>query len=130
MEMEARYWFSRPRDGEVLIIITEGDFKTWDEIRGHLLPAAVQTNLASPPLWIELQHRRSEILGNPNKQKLYAELTEDLKQILLCLYAPRSWGELQGEERLQRRRALGAMAAAMLVFLGLALAHVCGFCGC
>ena len=122
MEMEARYWFSRPRDGEVLIIVTEGDCKTWDEIQDRLLPASVRTNLASTPLWVPLQHRRSEILTNPDKQKIQGDLVEDLKQILLRLYAPLSWGELQGEERAQRRRALGLMALAAGLLLLFAVA--------
>ena len=122
MELEANHWFSRPRKGQVLIIVTDGEFKSWDEIRDRLLPAAVRTNLGSEPLWTPLQHRRSEILTNPNNQTLHALLVEDLKQVFLRLHAPRTWEELHGQERAQKRRALTIVWTFALVFLSLALA--------
>jgi hypothetical protein len=88
MEIKARHWFSRPRDGEILIVVTDGESKSWEEIRGQLLPAGVRENLASEPLWISLQHRRANILSDPNGQKLRGQLIEDLKQVFLCLYSP------------------------------------------
>lgn len=122
MEMEASHWFSQPRDGQVLIIVTTGEFKGWDDIRDKLLPAAVRNNLGSEPLWISLHDRRIEILADYNDQKVRARLIEDLKQILLRLHAPRTWEELQGEERAQRRRALRIVWMFALLFLGLAVA--------
>jgi hypothetical protein len=124
MEMEASHWFKDERHGEILIIVTAGEFKTWVQIRDNLLPATVRDELASEPLWIPLQHRRHEILADPNSQKLRGQLIEDLRQVFLRLYAPQTWEELQGEERTQRRRALGMTAAAALLFLGLAVAAV------
>jgi transcriptional regulator GlxA family with amidase domain len=32
MEIEARHWFTRPRNGQVLIIVSSGDCNTWEEI--------------------------------------------------------------------------------------------------
>jgi hypothetical protein len=79
MEVEAQHWFSRPRNGQVLIIVSSGDCTTWEEIRHHLLPPAVGNNLASEPLWVSLQHHRNKILANPNAYQLRGELVEDLK---------------------------------------------------
>jgi WD40 repeat protein len=125
MEIEARHWFSGPpRKGEVLIIVSSGDCKTWEEIRDHLLPPTVRDNLTSPPVWASLQHRRDRILTNPNNHRLREELVEDLKQVLLRFYPTRDWGQLRGEERSQRRRALGLLSATALVFLVLAVAAV------
>jgi hypothetical protein len=88
-------------------VVTAGGCKTWDEIGQHLLPVAVGNNLATEPLWIPLEHRRREIQANQNGHQLRGELTEDLKQLLLRLYPDRDWGKLRGEERSQRRRAIG-----------------------
>ena len=117
MEMEALHWFSRSRYGEVIIVVTAGEFRTWEEIRERLLPAAVRSNLPNEPLFIKLQDRRPEILADPNNPKLRGELIEDLKQVLLRLYVPRTWEELTGEEHAQRRRALGMVWAVALVSL-------------
>jgi hypothetical protein len=122
MELEANHWYDRRRDGQVLIIVTDGEFKSWEDIHDRLLPAAVRTNLVSEPLWIPLRHRRTEILNNPNSQALRALLVEDLKQVLLRLHAPRTWEELHGDERAQRRRALRIVWTFAFLFLGLALA--------
>jgi hypothetical protein len=124
MEMEARHWFSQQRDGHVLIAITAGDCKTWAEISQYLLPVAVRDNLETEPLWIPLQHRRAEIEANSNSHQLRGELIEDLKQILLRLYPDRDWGQLRGEERSQRRRAIGLISGLALLFLILALAAI------
>ena len=122
MEMEAGHWFSRQRNGQVLIIVTADEQKNWDEIRDHLLPSAVRRNLATEPLWIPLHHRRKEILASPNSREVRGQLIEDLRQVLLCLYPGHDWGQLRGEERSQRRRALGLMSGLALLFLVLALA--------
>src|SRR5579864_3259546 len=124
MEFEACHWFEQHPLGQALIIVTAGEFKTWDQIRDHLLPATVRDKLASEPLWIPLQHRRHEILADPDSQMLRGQLIEDLRQVFLRLYAPQTWEELQGEERTQRRRALGLTSVAALLFLGLAIAAV------
>jgi WD40 repeat protein len=124
MEIEARHWFSCEREGQVLIIVTAGDDKTWDEICDHLLPPAVRSNLTTEPLWVPIQARRSEILADPSNQELRGELVEDLKQILLRLYPGRDWGQLRGEERSQRRQAIGLMSGLALLFLVLASAAV------
>jgi hypothetical protein len=121
MEMEARHWFGRQRDGQVLIVVTAGECKTWEEIRQHLLPLAIRSNLPTEPLWVPLQHRRSEIQAHSNKDQLRGQLIEDLKQVLLRLYPDRDWGQLRGEERSQRRRAIGLMSGLLLLFLVLAV---------
>jgi len=64
MEVEARHWFSKLREGQVLIVVTAAGPKTWEEIRDHLLPPAVRSNLATEPLWIPLHHRRKDILAH------------------------------------------------------------------
>jgi len=57
--------FSGGTDGQVLIIVTGGHCKTWQKIREYLLPGSVRNNLASEPVRVLLQQRRSEIKGNP-----------------------------------------------------------------
>jgi WD40 repeat protein len=121
MEMEAQHWFSQPRDGQVLIIVTAGDFSSWKEISGKLLPPLIRTNLSTEPLWVSVRHRRTDILTDPSDTKLHGQLVEDLKQVLLRLHAPRTWEELQGEERSQRRRTLRIMWFATLIFLLLSI---------
>ncbi len=116
MEIEAKHWFSRPREGEVLIIITSGDSETWAEIRDHLLPPAVGSNLTKP-VWIPLQHRRDRILATPEEDQFREELFEDLKQILLRFYPGRDWGQLRGEERLQRQRFWRFMSGVITLLL-------------
>jgi WD40 repeat protein len=100
--------------------LTAGNFNSWREIRERAIPAAIRSNLASEPLWVSLRERRAEILANTGHPRLRAHLVEDLKQILLRLHEPRSWEELQGEERTQRRRVLSMMWSATLIFLFLA----------
>lgn len=121
MNVEARYWFSRPREGEVLVIVTRGSTESWDKIRDNLLPPEVIRGLSGEPLWIPLQHRRDEILSDPGSSKLQGEVVEDLKQVLLRLHAPATWEELHGIERARRRRALWAVSAVALVMLTLAI---------
>jgi hypothetical protein len=65
MEIEAQYWFNRPRSMQVLIIVSSGKCETWEEIRTHLLPSAVRDSLTSEPLWAPLQHRRER----PRRQR-------------------------------------------------------------
>jgi hypothetical protein len=121
MEMEAQHWFSQPRDGQVLIIVTAGDFGSWKEISDKLLPPSIRTNLSSEPLWVSLRHRRTDILTDPRDTKLHGQLVEDSKQVLLRLHAPQTWEELQGEERAQRRRTLRIMSFATLIFFVLSI---------
>jgi WD40 repeat protein len=124
MEVEARHWFSRARDGEILIIISSGDFIRWEEIRDHLLPPAIANNLTAEPLWIPLQHRREEILSNPSDHQLREELFEDLKQILLRFYPGRDWGQLRGEEHLRRRHFLEFVLGLATVFFMLMVSAI------
>jgi len=70
---------------------------------------------------VPLQHRRSEILADPKGHQLRGELIEDLKQVLLRFYPVRDCGQLRGEERSQRRRAIGLMSGLALLFLVLAM---------
>jgi sulfatase modifying factor 1 len=121
MEMEARHWFSHPRNGQVLIIVTHGEYDNWDSMSKNLLPPAVKNNLATEPLWIPLQHRRNQILLNSKSPEVRSQLIEDLKQVILCLYPGRDWGQLRGEERAQRRRAIGLMSGLALLLLALAI---------
>ena len=144
MEMEAKHWFSRDRKGEILIIVTAGpahefdedhsndnrsekaqvQLYDWDEIRDHLLPPALKAHFAATkPLWVSLEHRRREILDDPSSARLRGQVIEDLKQLFLRLYPGTTWEELHGEERSQKRRAMGLMAgvAALLLVAAVAL---------
>jgi WD40 repeat protein len=122
MLMEAIHWFSRHRDGQILIIVTAGQCQTWEDIRDQLLPPAMRDNLTQQPLWVPLQHRRAQFWDDPNRHQLREELVEDLKQVLLRFYPGRDWGQLCGEERAQRRPAVGLLSGVALVFLLLAVA--------
>ena len=121
MEMEARHWFGRERNGEVIVIITAGECRTWEDMRDHLLPAAVRDNLPSEPLWIPLEGRRAQILSNPKDRKLRDELVEDLAQVFLRLYPGYTWEQLRGEERSQRRRAVALLSSFTLLLLALTI---------
>ena len=124
METEANHWLSRHRDGQILIIVTAGEGQAWEEISKQLLPPSISTGLTDSPLWVCLQRRRASILNNPNRPQLREELVEDLKQVLLRFYPGRDWGELRGEERSQRRRAVGLLAGFALLLLLLAATAV------
>ncbi|HEU0141346.1 MAG TPA: hypothetical protein VFQ79_16605 [Bryobacteraceae bacterium] len=119
METEAQYWFSRKRDGEVIIIISSGDAEGWEEIRECLIPPSLRMNLPSAPVWASIRQRRDRILANPADQRLRAELIEDLKQVFLRFYPDRDWGQLRGEERSQRRRVLGLLSCVSLLLMTL-----------
>jgi len=95
MEMEARYWFSRPRNGQILIIVSSGDGKTWDRIREHLIPPSVRANLQSAPIWASIEDRRRRIVANPTDPQLHEGLIEDMRQVLLSFYPDRDWGQLR-----------------------------------
>lgn len=109
MEMEARRWFSRERDGQVLVIVTRGEGDDWESVR-KLVPPTVHQNL-SEPVWVSLRDLRQGILAAPNSSTVRGELTESLKQILLRLYPGMDWGQLRGQERSQRRRAISLLSA-------------------
>jgi hypothetical protein len=126
MEIEATHWFSQPRKGEVLIIVTAGEFNAWEQIRDRLLPPVVAHDLRTEPLWIPLQQRRARILASPSDHQLRGELVEDLKQILLRFYPTCNWDQLRGQERLQRRRAWH-LVWGVIVLLLLLLASASGF---
>jgi WD40 repeat protein len=122
MQLEAEYWLSRPRNGQVLMVVTDGKCDSWTEIRDRLLPPALRDAFSAEPLWITIAHRRAEIVADPTSQAVRGALVEDLKQVLLSLYPGATWEQLRGEERAQRRRAvlvftivailLGVLAAA------------------
>ena len=120
MEMEARHWISKPRNGEVLIIITAGEGDSWQEIRQRLLPPSLRHHLVTTPLWVSLRGRRSGMLEKRRSAALREELVEDLKQILLRFYPDRDWSQLRGQERAQRRLLLATLSSASLLFLVLA----------
>ena len=75
----------------------------------------------SPPVWAPIQDRHDRIVANPTEHHLREELIEDLKQVLLRFYPSRDWGQLCGEERRQRRRAIQLLFGTTLLFLTLAL---------
>jgi roadblock/LC7 domain-containing protein len=122
MEIEARHWFSRARQGQVLIIIPAGNSNKWEEIRSYLLPPTIASNLTAEPLWISLKEDlREKILANPDDRRLSEEVCEALNQILLAFYPGRDWGQLRGQESLQRRRARRLVSVVSVVLVGLTL---------
>jgi WD40 repeat protein len=125
MELEASYWFSRPRKGaHVLIIVTDGEAHDWEQVR-QLVPRSVRDNLLTEPLWVPVQVRRQEILGLPkNKEEVARQLIEDLKQVFLRLYPNKDWGELRGEEHANKRRAIQLLTGTVLLLLALTAAAV------
>ncbi len=123
MEIEAKHWFERPRDGQVLVVVTDGHCQTSDDVRTYL-PKSARLNLKEDPLWVSVVHRRASILRDPHSQQVSEELTEDLKQILLRFYPGLDWGQLRGEERQRRRRALSFLTAIILLLIALAGAAI------
>ena len=119
MELEARHWFSQPRGGQVLILVSSGEFRTWKESHEYLLPPTLPKNLHTEPLWISLQHRRERMIVTPDDQQLRGELIEDLKQLLLRFYPSHDWDQLRGQERLQRQRARWLVSGIILLLLAL-----------
>lgn len=126
MEMEACYWFAKPRIGEVLIIITAGDSEgdAWEDVRDNLLPPSLREHLTRTPLWVSLSTHRSRMLNNPRAAELREELVESLKQVLLRFYPGLDWSQLRGEERAQRTLLIGLLSSVTVVFLLVALAAV------
>ena len=114
MQFEAEYWLSRKREGEVLVVVTSGNYPGWPEIRERALPAVLQERLREPPLWIDISRHRTAIL-RPLDPKARAALTEALQQLILAFYPGFDWGILRGEERAQRKRALTLMWSVMFV---------------
>lgn len=110
MEFEASYWLSRPRAGEILIVVTSGKYASWDEVRQNALPPTLRKAIVDEPLWIDIVDRCTAI-ENTDPSALQAQLTEDLRQLILVFYPGRSWPELRGEERTQRRKAVALVWA-------------------
>lgn len=125
MEMEASYWFTRERAGQVLIIVTVGDYNTWPEVREHLVPATIRQKL-SEPLLASITDLRPKIVNAPKRERtaVMGALTERLNQAILRFYPGRNWGDLRGQERLIRRRAILLLSGAALLLLMLASAAV------
>src|SRR5581483_8902141 len=42
MEFEASHWLSRPREGQVLVVITSGSYDGWTAIRDTALPPSLR----------------------------------------------------------------------------------------
>jgi WD40 repeat protein len=117
MEFEAREWFAQKRRGEVLIIVTKGEYRSWSEIRARALPPALRDNLVKPPIWASLDHLREPLLQRQLRRKTRRALVEALQQLFLALYPGRTWGDLLGKERVQRNKALKILSATLLVLL-------------
>jgi WD40 repeat protein len=119
MAFEADYWFSEPRTGEVLVVVTSGEYKNWDQIRDHALPLPLRSRLIAPPIFINISKRRGDMLKAPVPAALRGQLTEDLHQLILKFYEGQNkdWGMLRGEERSQRRKAQALAWFASLVLL-------------
>lgn len=70
------------------------------------MPPPVRERLVAEPVWVPLHRRRDAILAHGDMRVVDQSIVEDLKQVLLCLHAGKTWDQLRGEERTQRRRAL------------------------
>ena len=100
MELEGAYWFSRPRDGEILIIVTGGEWLEWEDIRTRLPPPR------SPEIWSVNPFGPDPGSSRRNaRQKdhcvltlLEGQITEDLRQILLRFYLSQDWSQLRGKK--------------------------------
>jgi len=119
MAFEADHWLSVPRTGEVLVVVTSGEYNNWDQIRDHALPLPLRSRLIAPPLFIDISKRRVDMLKTPVPSALRGQLTEDLQQLILKFYEGQNkdWGMLRGEERSQRRKAQALAWFASLVLL-------------
>jgi WD40 repeat protein len=119
MAFEADYWFSKPRTGEVLIVITDGGYGSWDQVRDEALPLPLRSYLSAPPIFMDISKRRADMLKTPIPSTLRGQLTEDLHQLILKFYEgqKKDWGMLRGEERSQRRRAHGLALFAISVLI-------------
>jgi WD40 repeat protein len=123
MEFEAKYWFSKPRSGQILILVIEPDCSTWAQILECLLPPTLTAKLSSPPLWIDISAQCAAIRAKPSAFDK-GKLVEALKQVFLALYPGKSWTQLRGEERQHRRRVLAifwSAVAALSVTTGVAV---------
>ena len=89
-----------------------------------ITPGGDQFQSSSEPLWISPSASAFPDSSGPAKPWNFARggLIEDLRQVFLRLYAPRTWEELHGEERKQRHRVLGIVSAVAIMLLGLAIA--------
>ena len=103
MEFEGQYWFSKPRDGQVLIVLSEPGGASWPSIRDRFLPPSVASNLVTPPVWVDFAEVSEAIRGGHGYTD--SQVREALSQLILAFYPGKSWSELCGEERRQRRRA-------------------------
>ena len=113
MEFEAHYWYSKPRAGQTIILVTDGEYPDWDSIRADALPPTLREKMKSTPLWIDISPWRSRI-AITSRPALVKALHEELRQLVLLFYPGKTWSELLGEERAQRRRALRLVWAAVL----------------
>jgi WD40 repeat protein len=114
MELEARHWLAGTRRGEVLIIVTSGDFESWHDIRQRLLPPSLAQALQAPPIWADLRGQRASLAGKL-RPATRESVVEGLKQIILRFYPGKDWGVLRGEERNARRNALRLLGTAVIL---------------
>jgi len=113
MEFEAHYWYSKPRSGQTIVVVTDGDYPDWESIRADALPPTLCEKMKWTPLWIDISRWRSRI-AITSHAALVKSLHEELRQLVLLFYPGKSWSELLGEERTQRRKALRLVWTAVL----------------
>ena len=107
-----------------IVVVTKGEFSSWDDIRIRLLPLSLRV-LNESRIWIDIRQRRPAIESGPLDAALRGLMVEDLSQLLLRLHPHRSWEELQGEERPRRLTALrlfSATVALLAILAGVATA--------
>jgi WD40 repeat protein len=131
MEDEAQWWMEKEQrareaataqgveyvpHGQIIVLVTEGGFDTWDDVRAHALPPTLRARLDTPPLWISIAALRDSLLRTdlPPARK---ELAQALRQLLLRLYPNQTWEELVGEERTLRTRARRLVLSTVAAFL-------------
>ncbi len=115
MEMEAAHWVGARRLNDVVIVIANGPPGDWLDVRAHLLPPSLRTWLTRQPIFVDLRAEVAALRANPNDPAALGSILEALKQLMLRLYPGSTWELLRGEERRQRRVALGWIGAVIIV---------------
>ncbi len=123
MEFEASYWLSKPRQGQVLIVVTGGKYGSWKDIRESALPPVLEERLLDEPLWIDISGIRANA-GAVAAEIFQTQLTDALHQLILVFYPGKSWSQLQGEESLQRRKAIRLAVSSIVLLFTLLVAVV------
>jgi hypothetical protein len=115
MEMEAAHWVRTRGLNDIVIVIANGPPGDWLDVRAHLLPPSLRTRLTRQPVFVDLRPEVAALRADPHRPAVLGSILEALKQLILRLYPGSTWELLRGEERRQRRAALGWIGAVVIV---------------